>query len=428
MKKITILCLLLWGIAFPVLAQSGTNSPYSQYALGLLSDQSQGFNRGMGGVALGFRYNNQVNALNPASYSSVDSLTMIFDAGLSGQIASLKEYGASKNAFNANFEYAVAAFRLWPKVGLSLGLLPFSNIGYNYQYKNKVGLSSVESIESNSGSGGLHQVYVGVGWNVYKTLSLGVNLSYLWGHYEKSVSSSLSDTYVNTVNETYSATVNSYKIDLGAQWEQKLDANNTLTIGATLGIGHKLGAKPQARITNRNTQTNVSTDTLFVVDNGLSIPMTYGLGLALHHQNKWSVGIDYTLQKWGSLDFPETERGTQNYVLSSGLLKDRSKLAIGGEWIPNAASQKFFQRIHYRIGASCATPYYNMGGQKGPKEYSVSAGFGIPIINSYNNRSILNISAQWVHASAQDKIIDNTFRINLGLTFNERWFMKWKFE
>ena len=33
-------------------AQSGTNSPYSQYGLGVLSDQSQGFNRGMNGVGL----------------------------------------------------------------------------------------------------------------------------------------------------------------------------------------------------------------------------------------------------------------------------------------------------------------------------------------------------------------------------------------
>ena len=35
-------------------AQSGTNSPYSQYGLGVLSEQTSGFNRGMNGVGLGF--------------------------------------------------------------------------------------------------------------------------------------------------------------------------------------------------------------------------------------------------------------------------------------------------------------------------------------------------------------------------------------
>jgi len=39
---------------------------------------------------------------------------------------------------------------------------------------------------------------------------------------------------------------------------------------------------------------------------------------------------------------------------------------------------------------------------------------------------VLNISGQWVHSSAKGMITENTFRINIGLTFNERWFMKWK--
>ena len=66
-------------------AQSGTNSPYSQFGLGDLATMAVGQNKGMGGVGYGFRKGNEVNPLNPASYSSIDSLTFIFDAGLSGQ-------------------------------------------------------------------------------------------------------------------------------------------------------------------------------------------------------------------------------------------------------------------------------------------------------------------------------------------------------
>ena len=79
-------------------AQSGTNSPYSQYGIGVLSDQSQGFSRGMNGVGLAYRKGNAVNTLNPASYSAVDSLTMIFDVGLSGQITNFKEGNTKVNA------------------------------------------------------------------------------------------------------------------------------------------------------------------------------------------------------------------------------------------------------------------------------------------------------------------------------------------
>ena len=57
--------------------------------------------------------------------------------------------------------------------------------------------------------------------------------------------------------------------------------------------------------------------------------------------------------------------------------------------------RKFSNRLHYRLGASYATPYYKVNGVEGPKEYGVSVGLGIPVINEWNNRSILNISGSW---------------------------------
>ena len=98
------------------------------------------------------------------------------------------------------------------------------------------------------------------------------------------------------------------------------------------------------------------------------------------------------------------------------------------EWTPRVMSRKFFERVTYRLGVGYATPYYYIHDQDGPKEIGASVGFGIPIINGYNNRSVLNISGQWVKRSADNLITENTFRINIGLTFNERWFAKWKVE
>ena len=97
MRKFLCFATLL-SVALTSFAQSGTNSPYSQYGLGQLSEQSGGFNRGMNGLALGFHEHNQVNHLNPASYSEIDSLTFIFDVGMSGQVTNFKEGGKKLNA------------------------------------------------------------------------------------------------------------------------------------------------------------------------------------------------------------------------------------------------------------------------------------------------------------------------------------------
>ena len=120
-----------FAVAFSIAgyAQSGTNSPYSQFGLGILSNQSHGFNSGMNGVGMAYRRGDVVNTLNPASYSAVDSLTMVFDVGVTGQITSFKEGKTRMNAKNADFDYAVGTFRLLPKVGAAFGLLPFSSIG-----------------------------------------------------------------------------------------------------------------------------------------------------------------------------------------------------------------------------------------------------------------------------------------------------------
>jgi hypothetical protein len=412
-------------------AQSGTNSPYSQYGLGVLSDQTSGFNRGMNGLGLGFHEHNQVNFLNPASYSSLDSLSFIFDVGLSAQVTNIKEGTQKINANNADFEYAVAGFRAFKHVGVSFGVIPFTNIGYNYantQYVNDTKTTTYTN--TYAGSGGIHQVYLGAGWEPVKGLSFGANVSYVWGSYTRSVVNSYSDSYVNTLSKYYTADVRSYKFDLGAQYTIKFNKINQLTVGATYGLGHKLGADPTCKVISNNSQTSVADTTTYSVNNGLEIPTTYGLGLMWNHGSKIKLGVDYSLQKWANIDYPQYSvvDNKPQYVLTSGLFKDRHKVTLGAEVCPGETSRNFFDRLHYRAGVSYATPYVKINGKDGPKELSASLGFGIPIINGYNNRSLLNISAQWVRANSKDYITENTFRINIGLTFNERWFAKWKVE
>lgn len=431
MKRILFSAALMAIFSFDAFAQSGTNSPYSQFGLGILSDQTSGFNRGMNGLGLGFREHNQVNYLNPASYSAIDSLSFIFDVGASGQITNFQDGDVKKNANNADLEYVVAGFRLFRHLGVSAGLIPFTNIGYNYSNSNYVG-GSLSTLATNtySGSGGVHEVYFGAGWEPFKGFSIGANIGYLWGDYERSLINSYSDSYANTLSKYYTGDVRSYKLDVGVQYTAHVMKKDWLTLGVTYTLGHKLGADPQCQVISTNSSTSVSDTATYVVNNGLEMPDMFGVGLTWNHDNKWKVGIDYSLQKWADTEYPEYSvvNDVPQYTLQKDLFKDRHKFTIGGEYIPKANSRNFFNRIHYRAGVSYATPYIKVNGQDGPKEISASIGFGIPIMNAYNNRSVLNISGQFVRSDASGLIKENTFRINIGLTFNERWFAKWKVE
>ena len=325
-KKIIGTVLLASLYVAPAIAQSGTNSPYSQYGLGQLSEQTSGFNRGMNGLGLGFREHNQVNYINPASYSSIDSLTFIFDAGLSGQVTNFSENGQKKNANNADFEYAVAAFRASKHLGVSFGIIPFTNIGYNYSISGYLnGDKSTTFTNTYNGSGGMHQIYLGAGWEFVKGLSIGANVSYIWGDIDRSVVNSYSDGYINTLSKYYTATISSYRIDFGLQYTLPLNKKNSLTLGLTYGLGHKLNSDPSCMVISTNTTTAVADTTSFTVNNGLEIPTSFGAGLTWNNNNKLKLGADFTYQKWGDTKFPvyKVINDVPSYSLSDEYYSDR---------------------------------------------------------------------------------------------------------
>lgn len=432
MKNI-ISVLVLSALSISVFAQSGTNSPYSQYGLGVLTDQGNSFNRGMNGVGIAMSKHDQVNYLNPASYSQIDSLSFIFDTGLSLQITNFEEKGVKKNAKNADFEYAVGGFRLAKRFGLAFGVIPFSNIGYNYSNSGELQFEGTNTIttytNSFTGSGGIHEVFVGVGVMPVKGFSVGVNGGYLWGDINKSISNSYSDGYINSLTKTYAASVGSYKLDFGFQYAANISKNDVVTIGATYGVGHKLGADMLFTNTSTNSQTSVVDEQTFTAADALELPTEIAAGMS-YTNGKLLVGADYSLQKWGDVEYPAYKEvgGIRQFVASKGLFSDRQKYNVGAEYCPNPKGRSVSSRIRYRLGVSYTSPYLKINNVEGPKEISLSCGFAIPVINAYNNRSILNISAQWVNASSKNLITENTFRINVGFTFNERWFAKWKFE
>ena len=127
--------------------------------------------------------------------------------------------------------------------------------------------------------------------------------------------------------------------------------------------------------------------------------------------------MDYTLQKWEETKFFNED----------GKFSNRTKISLGAEYLPDELSNNYLKNIRYRIGAYYSTPYVKTNVQEGNKEYGLSFGFGLPLTVN-RTRSLLNISGQFIKVNPPIKgMLEETYlRVNIGLTFNERWFMKWK--
>ena len=412
---------------------NGTNSPYSRFGLGLLRERSQGFNKGMGGVALGFRDGRQLNSQNPASYSAIDSLSFIFDVGMSLQRTSFKSNGQSTSAHNTALDYIHGGFRIRSGLGFTFGFIPYSSIGYNFSEKKYINSSfnsgnRIEQSITYSGDGGIHEAFVGLGWNPVADLSIGANIGYIWGKYDQSIVQSFYENgkemaSSNGLRRDIDADLSSYKIDIGAQYPIKIGKNDVLTLGATYGIGHTI--KSPAHCYN---YINSGDTTQTHIENAFELPMSFGGGLSWSHKDLCKRGVDVTLQRWVECNVPQIIG--DKFVSTNENYQNQTKVTVGGEFQPDKYSNKYLRRVRYCLGASYSTPYYKVNGYNGPQEFSLSAGFSLPVSNNPSSRSLVNVAFQWVKAKPEHSslITENYLRLNIGITFNERWFMKWKIQ
>lgn len=414
-RKALLSALVLAGV-ISAHAQSSSNSPYTRYGLGDLSDRGFTSNAAMGGIGYALRNSEHINLTNPASISSVDSLSFMFDAGMSLKSSNYKENNIRNNARNASFDYLAMQFRIHPRIGLAIACTPFSTVGYNFKVTAPVqGNESVTATNTFYGDGGFQQITAGLGFKICNNLSVGVNAGYLYGsvNYQTSAAFSVSSDQTNVYNKIK---VNSYVADFGLQYSLPINKSHRVTLGAVYGLGHTLHSTETKGIQVTDNSNYVSSEETYV-KNGYGIPHSLGVGVAYQKKNNLTVGVDYTFQKWSNTKYNNT----------TGFYTDRSKIAAGAEFLPNRYGRSFLKRIRYRAGAYYSTSYMKLPQYDGPSEYGISAGFGFPM-RLFQSNTMLDLTGQYVRVnpSVPNMLAENRFVIKIGLTFNEHWFMKWK--
>ena len=398
-------------ILFPISAnaQSGINSPYSRYGVGTLSDVSTGITKSMGGIGAGFRHPNTLNLKNPASYSTVDTLTFIADLGFSLQNGNFSENDVKVNAHNASINHMAMQFRVLPKVGMTVGFLPFSNVGYNFSSEQVIRRDEdgeITATNAYSGEGGIRQFMAGLGWRPAEWLSVGVNASYLTGDISHYISNTYSSSDVQSRVKTYYTDMAALKLEFGAQYTLK-SGDKALVLGATFTPAQNL--ESQTYITDVHSVSDTTR-----IDNAFRLPELMSAGFTFRNK-KMMVGADVSYQTWSKASF---------FGQNTGL--DRLSASAGMMILADDMSKNLFKRTSYQMGVNFSQPYFNVGGSKGPMQMGVSAGFTMPITTAYNSMSYLHVSGEYVRVQpmAKGMITENYLRINIGVTFMERWFMK----
>ena len=397
----------------------GNVSPYSKFGYGILDNNATAAQKQMGGVGYAMSSGRQINVMNPASYAAIDTLTFLFDMGVDfttiksseGAVGDINP--AKDRRFGGGLDYLTMQFPIGKYMGASIGLLPFSSVGYSF------GSEIANGVNSRQGMGGLNQLYVGVAGRLFKGFSVGANFSYLFG-------TNINDVYVTpTVPSTGHTSlfeqvtrVRDWRVQLGVQYHVNVNPDNRLGIGLTYSPGKTLLGN--AYVVKYAIDADVKPDTLGEksLRHNADLPATYGAGLNWTWRNKLMVEADFTYQPWAN---GKNVSWPTDWNVETTRFANRYQVGLGASYTPGVRGG-YFRRMTYRAGAFFNRDYV-MVGDNNVRDYGVSCGFGFPTVS---DKTIINLGFEYRHRQAHPNpmVKENYFCVRLGINFNELWFFQ----
>jgi len=413
LKKLALVIFVFCGLS--AVAQLGTSSPYSRFGLGDLQGNIFPVYNALGGGVTALSSTSSVNSSNPASYTSFKSNSFLFSTGGLHKTTLIQNLTDKQVANNSAFSHMTIAFPISSKLGASIGMLPFSNIGYTLNARDTL----VNANMIYTGDGGLSKVYFGGAYEPFKGFSLGMNASYLFGGLNRRKKLDYDDESFFDSRSNSSINLKGYYYEFGLMYKMELANEKVLSFGLTANNNSSLRAKRTNIVeTISGTNETVKDTTSNIVEWGeVNLPKYISAGLMYRDGEKWLLIADYSIQNWA------------DYTLlgESDDLSNSMRLSAGLQYTPEFNSvTKYYKRMQYRLGANYSNTPLTLNDTQ-LKEMSVSLGFGIPVKKSRTKYDISLTLGQ--RGTTDNNLIKEQFiKFGLSVSYDGIWFVKRKYD
>jgi len=418
-------------------AQTGTTSPFSRYGIGLLNDKGQAQSFSMAGLVAPLQGDTLspfgLNINNPASLAYVRLTT--YEAALNNTNSFLISGGQTQGTTATTLGHMALALPIKRWWTAALSLQPLSSVGYkisSIQNQDSIGAVTSKYI----GTGGFDKVTLSNGFR-WKNLAFGFNANYLFGtifNQRQVVMPATPFGYFNS-QTTSSTNANDFYFDYGFQYglnirrihHREMRDVVRIVFGATLTAASNIsvltGVLTQNYVYNgsgvstiRDTIQNNSNQ-----KNVMRLPTQYSFGLSLRKGDRLFAGIEYSDANWSDYQLMGQTQGLAN----------SHKIVAGIQYTPahrTDGSAAYSRRVTYRFGVRSATLPVVIGGTQLP-ENAITFGAAFPVgFRNMSTFNTVNLGFEMGQRGNETTMKENFFNMVIGISINDRWFVKPKFD
>ena len=412
MRKLSILFIL---ISFFGYSQRTSYSPYSYFGVGETNFSATVENQMMGGNTAYYDSVHQ-NMNNAASLSKLKFVN--YSVGVDLKNTSYLSASTNEKSTAAAINYISVAIPT-KLLSFSFGIKPKTSVGYLLENDDKS--KTPPELNRFTGSGGVSNAFVSIGFELFKNWGFGFSSSYAFGnlnHYHTKILENI-ELYTRVSSES---SVSGLDYNFSTVYQKTF--NEKITLYSSIIY------QPEAKYKSRNNQIistidpnssfggdfeEIDLSAVGLKNTNIKIPNSLSFGLGLGQDKKWFLGFNY---------MKNDEGGYKNELmgLDNVEFKSSQTYSIGGFLLPEYNSfTNYFKTLTYRFGVRYKNGGLYVNNQQ-INEIGVNFGFGIPLagISSVN----LGFEFGQRGTTKASLIKEKFFSIRLGVSLNDLWFIR----
>ncbi|HWA36134.1 MAG TPA: hypothetical protein VG737_18465 [Cyclobacteriaceae bacterium] len=395
-------------------------SPFASIGLGEPFSPAITQNQGMGGIGISnYSYYN-INNMNPALL--VFNRLTSFQFGIMGeqrtQTSSTNDVTEKSGSGNLSYIALAIPIKL-SKWTSSIGLQPSTRLNYRLAYQQPIGPATDVVTVTEEGTGGINAAYFSNGVAITKDFSIGLKASYQFGSIENKFTNYLASASVTpAIRETTYVTGFQFSPAVSVHLDSLFGADYRLNFGAVYDFGSTLNAKFTQWEGRYNGSSLVDSTTLINQAPGkVTLPQSMAGGISFGNSYRWVVGVDGYYADYSQFrDITGANPYTANQWRVNG----------GFEITPNPQSlTSYLQRVTYRTGVSLENGPYLVNGAA-VRDFGITFGMSLPVSRSCSLDMAMKFGKKG--DKTLNTIEENYLKLYFGITFNDQWFIKRRFD